>query len=104
MNGDIQTGGVPLNLRVTDPVLWLEYNDRHPDMHSAVAILLRDNRVAEAVNCLQTYIGRTAPIRAQVDGWGGSWKWAVTALSTGSVEGVRVTLGLLATNESTKRG
>jgi hypothetical protein len=81
MNNDASNvGGVPLALRVTDPVLWLEHNDRDPELRETIDHLVQFNRIAEAVLCLESYIGRTALVRSQVNGWDGGWAMAVTQL------------------------
>lgn len=105
MNNDASNvGGVPLALRVTDPVLWLEHNDRDPELHETIEHLMRVNRHAEAALCLRSYIGRTAPVRAQVDGWDGPWAWAVAVVAHDVNAGaIHVALDLLKTTVSIPR-
>lgn len=107
MMTDRKDGEVPpLVMRVSDPVLWLEHHDRDVELHQTVAVLLHAMRVTEAVMCLETYIGRSAVIRAQVDGWdyGSGWPPAVANLARNrSLRDCRVVLRLLKNTKSSAR-
>ncbi len=70
----------------TDPVAWLAKHDTDAELHNTIKALLHPPgmnrpRVAEAVLVLEAYIALTAPIRAQVPGWGDEWTDAVLRLS-----------------------
>lgn len=107
MNTEPPDGTVPsILLRVTDPVLWLENHDRDIELRDTVKRLLREYRWAEAVLCLESYIGRTAPIRAQVDGWDEDTGWpnAVTLLHNDRTgPACRAVLSLLRNTKSIPR-
>jgi hypothetical protein len=104
VNGDSKTGGVPLSLRVNDPVEWLATADRDVELHATIRHLLDDFRLPEAVMCLEWHIGRTAPVRAQVEGWDGPWVDAVADLARNrSVRECRSILRLLKTTKSTRK-
>lgn len=80
MNG-APTGDVPLSLRVSDPAEWLKTHDHSLELHRTIRYNLAQNRVAEAVLCLEWHVGRTAPVRAMVGGWDGpAWTQAVSNL------------------------
>lgn len=80
MNLNVNNPNAPFALRVTDPVAWLERNDRDPELHETVMFLLSHERLPEAVLLLENYIGATAAIRSQVWGWGPVWRTAVQQL------------------------
>lgn len=83
MNESTGPDAVPLSLRVQDPVEWLARHDRDPELHETVSSLLAAGRTPEAVLFLEWHIGRTAPVRSQVKGWGGrEWQFTVRGLAT----------------------
>lgn len=104
MNGTEDSRMTPLALQVDDPVAWLERHDKGEELADTVNYLLRVNRTAEAVLCLEAHIGYTAPIRARVDGWDGPWAYIVMALSRSrDAYHVELALGMLRENVSMRR-
>lgn len=93
-----------------DPVAWLNRHDHDKEFHETIRVLLHPAgtgrpKVAEAVLMLEHYIGTTAPVRAQVDGWGDEWAHAVTHLSNSrSVSQVRAVQHLLRATTSKPKG
>lgn len=86
---------------IVEPVEWLKRHDHDMEMHSTVASLIAQGRIAELVLMLETYIGATAAVRAKVAGWDGVWDQAVREMQAfRSLAQARTVAHLLATTVS----
>lgn len=82
MEGPKPTVAGALPTKIEDPCRWLALRDRDPELHRTIRHNLVNLRVAEAVQCLEWHVGRTAMVRSAVDGWDcDTWRTAVADLA-----------------------